>query len=142
MSSSPPDLPSTKPYLLRALWEWCSENGFTPYMTVAVDDHCRVPREFVKNGEIVLNIGMEATRNLSLKNDAVSFQARFSGAVRDIYVPIPCVIALYARENGVGMSFPVEEVMKTAKEDREEEAPSPNDTPPSGSRPPSLRRVK
>ncbi|MCL2075263.1 MAG: ClpXP protease specificity-enhancing factor [Betaproteobacteria bacterium] len=134
--SLPADLPSTKPYLLRAFWEWCSDNGFTPHMTVAVDDYCRIPQEFVKKGEIVLNIGMEATKNLQMKNEAVSFQARFSGAVRDIYVPMPRVIAIYARENGVGMGFPVEAV-KTAGEDGKT---PPDDTPPG--RPPYLRRVK
>jgi len=136
--SFPPDLPSTKPYLLRALWEWCNDNGFTPHVTVAVDEHCRVPMEFVRNGEIVFNIGMEATNKLALKNEAITFQGRFGGVVRDIYIPVPRVTALYARENGAGMKFTPEAV-----ETGEEASPPTDDpTPPSGSPPPFLRRVK
>lgn len=144
MSSSmqpPADLPSTKPYLLRALWEWCNENGFTPYMTVSVDDHCRVPQEFVKNGEIVLNVDMEATRNLALKNEAVTFQARFGGVIRDIYVPMTRVTALYARENGVGLGFPVEATGSAASGESAEKS-APDDMPPPKGTPPFLRRVK
>jgi len=98
---------STKPYLLRAIYEWCTDAGFTPYVAVAVDESVRVPVEFVKNGEIVLNVSALATNRLKIGNDAVEFQARFGGVPRDVYVPISRVIAIYARENGQGMAFDV-----------------------------------
>ncbi|MCP5287721.1 MAG: ClpXP protease specificity-enhancing factor [Burkholderiaceae bacterium] len=98
---------STRPYLLRALHEWCTDNGFTPYVAVHVDASVQVPAEYVKNGEIVLNIGFEATANLELGNDFIRFRARFGGAARDIVVPVDHVVAIYARENGQGMAFPM-----------------------------------
>jgi stringent starvation protein B len=98
---------STKPYLIRAIHEWCSDSGFTPYLSVAVDDTTQVPREFVRAGEIVLNVSIEATNRLKLGNDFVEFQARFNGQARDIMIPIANVSAIYARENGHGMSFEV-----------------------------------
>lgn len=100
------DTPSTRPYLIRALHEWCSDNGFSPYIAVQVDASVRVPMEFVKNGEIVLNVSFDATSSLRLGNDFVEFNARFGGMARDIVVPIDHVIAIYARENGQGMAFP------------------------------------
>ena len=99
--------PSTKPYLLRAIYDWCTDSGFTPYVAVAVDESVRVPVEFVKNGEIVLNVSALATNRLKIGNDAVEFQARFGGVPREVYVPINRVIAIYARENGQGMAFDV-----------------------------------
>lgn len=102
------DLPSTKPYLIRAIWEWCNDNGFTPYLAVTVDQWTRVPREAVRDGQIVLNVGSEATGRLDLGNDEIQFQARFNGVARDIVVPIHAVSAIYARENGAGMAFEVE----------------------------------
>jgi len=99
--------PSTKPYLLRAIYDWCTDSGFTPYVAVAVDETVRVPVEFVKNGEIVLNVSALATNRLKIGNDSVEFQARFGGVPRDVYVPINRVIAIYARENGQGMAFEV-----------------------------------
>ncbi len=101
---------STRPYLIRALYEWCTDNGLTPYVAVRVDDSVRVPREYVKDGEIVLNVSMDATSGLSLGNDYIEFKARFAGVARDILVPIGRVIAIYARENGQGMAFPLEDV--------------------------------
>ena len=98
---------STRPYLLRALHDWCTDNGFTPYIAVHVDDSVQVPREHVKNNEIVLNVGFEATSGLKLGNEAVEFRARFGGVSRDIVVPVDHVVAIYARENGQGMAFPV-----------------------------------
>ncbi len=97
---------STRPYLIRALYEWCTDNGFTPYVAVQVDDTVQVPREYVKNGEIVLNIGFDATSSLKLGNDFIEFKARFAGTAREINVPVGRVIAIYARENGQGMAFP------------------------------------
>ncbi|HNG81524.1 MAG TPA: ClpXP protease specificity-enhancing factor [Burkholderiaceae bacterium] len=98
---------STRPYLIRALHDWCTDNGFTPYLAVYVDAGVRVPMEYVKNHEIVLNVGFEATSGLRLGNDFIEFKARFGGVARDILVPIDHVIAIYARENGQGMAFPV-----------------------------------
>lgn len=97
---------STRPYLIRALYEWCTDNGFTPYIAVQVDDGVQVPREYVKNGEIVLNISFDATSSLKLGNDFIEFKARFAGTAREIIVPVGRVIAIYARENGQGMAFP------------------------------------
>ena len=98
---------STRPYLIRALYDWCTDNGLTPYVAVLVDDSVRVPREYVKNGEIVLNISFDATSSLKLGNDFIEFKARFAGSAREIMVPVSRVIAIYARENGQGMAFPV-----------------------------------
>ena len=98
---------STRPYLVRALYEWCTDNGFTPYIAVRVDDSVQVPREYVKNGEIVLNISYDATSALQLGNEFIEFKARFAGSPRDIMVPIGRVMAIYARENGQGMAFPL-----------------------------------
>ncbi len=98
---------STRPYLLRALHDWCTDNGFTPYIAVFVDGSVTVPMEYVKNNEIVLNVGFEATSNLKLGNEFVEFKARFGGSSREIMVPVDHVVAIYARENGQGMAFPV-----------------------------------
>ncbi len=104
--SSSDAIPSTRPYLIRALHEWCTENGFSPYLAVQVDASVQVPREFVKNNEIVLNVSFDATSGLRLGNDYVEFKARFGGVARDIIVPVTHVVAIYARENGQGMAFP------------------------------------
>ncbi|MCW5655004.1 ClpXP protease specificity-enhancing factor [Hydrogenophaga sp.] len=106
MSVFETDIPSTRPYLIRALHEWCADNGFSPYIAVQVDASVRVPMEFVKNGEIVLNVSMEATSALRLGNDFIEFKARFGGVAREIVIPVSHVIAIYARENGQGMAFP------------------------------------
>jgi stringent starvation protein B len=112
MSNSPPIAPatsgtSTRPYLIRALHDWCTDNGFTPYVAVFVDASVQVPVEYVKNNEIVLNVGFEATSALKLGNEYIEFKARFGGVSREIVVPVDHVIAIYARENGQGMAFPV-----------------------------------
>jgi stringent starvation protein B len=106
MKSFESETPSTRPYLIRALHEWCVDNGFSPYIAVQVDASVRVPMEFVKNGEIVLNVGVDATSALRLGNDFIEFKARFGGVAREIIVPVSHVIAIYARENGQGMAFP------------------------------------
>jgi len=98
---------STRPYLIRALHDWCTDNGFTPYLAVYVDRSVQVPQEYVKNNEIVLNVSFEATTQLQLGNEFVEFKARFGGVAREISVPVDHVIAIYARENGQGMAFPV-----------------------------------
>ena len=100
------DVPSNKPYLIRALHQWCTDFGFTPFIAVFVDARVEVPMEFVKNDEIVLNLSLEACHQLQLENDWISFQARFGGIPRKIMVPVSHVLAIYARENGQGMSFP------------------------------------
>ena len=98
---------STKPYMLRAIYEWCTDSGFTPYLAVKVDAATTVPMEYVKKGEIVLNISYGATAGLKMDNEAIQFKARFGGVSREIYVPVHNVLAIYANENGQGMAFEV-----------------------------------
>ena len=113
---------STKPYLIRAIHEWCADQGFTPYMAVKVDATTRVPREFVKDGEIVLNIGLEATHQLLLGNEEITFQARFGGRPFPVVVPIERIAAIYASENGEGMAFEVTEKAPAASSSEVESA--------------------
>jgi stringent starvation protein B len=146
------ELPSTRPYLIRALYDWCSENGFTPYVAVKVDASVQVPREYVQGGEIVLNVSMDATSSLKLGNDFIEFKARFGGKPREIMVPIHRVMAIYARENGQGMAFPVsddavEPTILTAVETADSAQSNAEDAPPpppttSGSPRPALKRIK
>jgi stringent starvation protein B len=96
---------STKPYLIRAIHEWCADEGFTPYLAVQVDERTCVPREFVRDGQIVLNVSAEATHQLALGNEEITFQTRFNGASFPVTVPVDAVVAIYARENGQGMAF-------------------------------------
>lgn len=151
---------STRPYLIRALFEWCTDNGFTPYIAVLVDDSVRVPHEYVKNGEIVLNISMDATSALRLGNEYIEFKGRFGGVVRDILVPVDRVVAIYARENGQGMAFPMLASSGQASTEgmpthaKPALTPVPNSTaasddasehphhPPPGGGKPSLKRIK
>lgn len=139
---SSPALPPTKPYFVRALHQWCEDNGYTPYLTVAVDSRTAVPREYVKDGEITLNISYSATSRLIIENDSVAFTARFNGQARELWIPMNRVAAIYARENGVGMGFDVEEPPL---------APVPTETlgsadnaekPAAAKRPSHLQRVK
>jgi stringent starvation protein B len=99
---------STKPYLIRALHQWCGDNGHTPYIVVWVDEHTDVPREFVQKNEIVLNISLDATKGLEIVNDSLSFQARFGGIARHVWVPMGNIMSIFARETGEGMGFEVE----------------------------------
>jgi len=140
---------STKPYLIRAICDWCTDSGFTPYVAVAVDESVRVPADFVKNGEIVLNVSALATSRLLIENDAISFQARFAGVPRDVYVPIGRVIAVYARENGQGMAFDVPRAMSQPGPRAVEgpaieppPAPEPPERPKPSADRPRLTRVK
>jgi stringent starvation protein B len=114
---------STRPYLIRALYDWCTDNGLTPYVAVLVDDTVQVPREYVKNGEIVLNISFDATSSLKLGNEFIEFKARFAGTAREIMVPVSRVIAIYARENGQGMAFPVPVTAGAGGEDMPKSSP-------------------
>lgn len=100
---------STRPYLIRAIHEWCVDSGMTPFISVRVDEKTRVPREFVKNGEIVLNLSADATRNLTLGNELIQFSARFGGISREISIPVDAIAAIFARENGQGLFFPRQE---------------------------------
>jgi stringent starvation protein B len=158
---------STRPYLIRALHDWCTDNGFTPYVAVHVDRAVQVPMEYVSNNEIVLNVGFDATSGLDLGNEFIQFKARFGGVAREIIVPVDHVVAIYARENGQGMAFPAPEApgdeaaatppavvpppatqprrglrLASETEDGEsQEEPTPPDAPSGGGRP-SLKRVK
>ncbi|TJZ79123.1 ClpXP protease specificity-enhancing factor [Chitiniphilus eburneus] len=141
---------STKPYLIRAIHEWCSDHGFTPYLVVAVRGKMQVPMEYVKNGEIVLNISYNATRSLTLGNDYVTFSARFNGVSREIVIPVGAVVSIFSRENGEGMGFEYEGV----PDDMVDNAPvipddvpvspsnGPDDEPPRPTGRPQLRVVK
>ena len=102
------DTTSTRPYLIRAIYEWCTDNGLTPFIAVLVDHSVQVPLEYVKDGEIVLNISFDATSALRIGNDCIEFKGRYGGVARDIYVPVGRVVAIYARENGQGMAFPIQ----------------------------------
>jgi stringent starvation protein B len=148
----------TKPYLLRALFEWCVDNGYTPHLAVKVDSRAQVPPEYVKNGEITLNISPTAVHKLQMGNEEIQFSARFGGVARQISVPVACVYALYARESGHGMTFDVEGAKPGAQAKAESEPrlpmvkppaqlPVPSRAPeppkkPSGGGKPTLRRIK
>ena len=103
MTTKPPT--QAKPYLIRALYEWCVDNGHTPYLAVAVNKETHVPMEYVKNGEIVLNIGAQAVHKLAMGNDYIEFAARFNGVSRDVLIPMDAIVGIYARESGQGMAF-------------------------------------
>jgi stringent starvation protein B len=98
---------SAKPYLVRAICEWCADNGLTPYLAVKVNADTRVPQSFVKNGEIVLNISHSATRKLTVDNDWIRFTARFNGASQEVVVPMATVAGIFAKETGYGFAFTV-----------------------------------
>jgi len=161
------DSNSTRPYMIRALYEWCVDHHFTPYVAVHVDETVQVPQEYVKNGEIVLNISYDATSGLKLGNDFIEFKARFSGSARGIMVPVNRVLAIYARENGQGMAFPLQ--LQAPEEEADQvdgggssdlassapvkaprnlnltlsgDAPTPSPPPKSGGKRPELKRVK
>ena len=155
---------STRPYLIRALHDWCTDNGFTPYIAVHVGPSVQVPMEYVKNNEIVLNVSFEATSNLRLGNDFIEFKARFGGVTREIIVPVEHVVAIYARENGQGMAFPMPAVagtgappapaepplaepargLRLASSEPAGDEPDEPPPPPTGSEPsrPALKRIK
>lgn len=120
-------LPSTRPYLIRALHEWCTDNGFTPHLAVQVGPGVRVPMEFVRDGQITLNVSVDATQGLELGNDWIAFKARFGGVPREVQVPVDRVLAIYARENGQGMAFPAPASEPTERP--EEDSPSPPASP-------------
>jgi stringent starvation protein B len=132
---SNPALPSTKPYLLRALYEWCTDNGFTPHIVVQVDANTVVPAEYVRDGQIVLDIGADATGRLLIYNEALQCTVRFGGVARDLWIPVGRIAAIYASENGAGMPFEIEE-------SGEGTPPDPSSSPPKSGGRPKLQRVK
>ena len=129
--------PSLRPYLMRATFEWCLDQGYTPYAVVVVDDWCSVPREFVRDEQIVFNLNPEATQGLLIGEDALSFKARFSGRVHDVHVPLGRVVALYARETTEGMAF---ELLPSQPDDAPPPEPTPEQNP--QVKRPGLRRIK
>jgi len=125
------------------MYEWCVDNGYTPYISVVVDPQTRVPMEYVHDGEIVVNIGPVAASRLQMGNEVIECTARFSGAAKELLIPIAAVAAIYARENGQGMSFELEK-KETARDASGEKAgtpPDPKDPPKAGGKP-TLRRIK
>jgi stringent starvation protein B len=137
-------LPSTKPYLLRAIWEWCCDNDLTPHIAVVVDQRTRVPREFVKDGQIVLNLGQGATNRLTMGNEFVEFQARFGGVARELSIPVTQVAAIYARENGAGMAFDLDEEQRSSGASADAAVIDSDPEPPPRPEPgrPKLQRIK
>jgi stringent starvation protein B len=125
---------STKPYLIRAIHEWCTDSGFTPYLSVQVDANTRVPAEHVKDGEIVLNIAHDATHRLTIGNEVIQFAARFGGVSRECSVPVVAVSGIFARENGQGMFFPRDAAADAAAGPATPES-SPPSAPTQGGRP-------
>jgi|SRR4051812_36345753 stringent starvation protein B len=128
---------STKPYLIRAIHEWCADSNLTPYLSVKVDASTRVPVEYVKNGEIVLNVSYDATHRLTIGNDVIQFSARFAGVSRECSIPMEAVLGIFARENGQGLFFPAED-QSSPQADNPTDAPT---SPPNGGRP-KLQVVK
>jgi stringent starvation protein B len=110
----------TKPYMLRAIHEWCVDNGLTPHLLVVVNGQTRVPMAYVKDGEIVLNLSYAATKDLHMDNDAVVFSARFAGVSQSLYVPVSAVKGIFARENGQGMFFDVSEQVPDIQAEQDE----------------------
>ncbi len=147
-TSEPTGMTSNRPYLLRAIYDWISDNGLTPYVLVdAGQAGVKVPSHVIKNGQVVLNLAMRAVANLDLGNDIISFQARFSGVSQSISIPVTAVLALYAQENGQGMMFPADDNASVAGEggggndaDGDSEPPPSDDRPKRGA--PHLRVVK
>ena len=134
---------STKPYLIRAIHEWCADSGYTPYLSVKVDENTRVPIEFVQNGEIVLNLSYDATHKLTIGNDLVQFSARFGGVSRECSIPMTAVAGIFARENGQGLFFAAESETGAASPPSAPSATDEPESPPPTSPPrPKLQIVK
>jgi len=123
---------STKPYLIRAIYEWCTDSGYTPYMAVQVDDYTQVPAAYVKEGRIVLNIGVDAVKNLHLGNEDITCGGRFGGVAHQVIVPISAVIGIFAKENGQGLVFQGQEAapqMNVSQGGADEPSPQPPGKP-------------
>ncbi|PYC22080.1 ClpXP protease specificity-enhancing factor [Pseudomonas mosselii] len=137
---------SSRPYLVRALYEWIVDNDCTPHMLVNAEyPAVQVPQGFASDGQIVLNISPSAVRSLHMDNEAVSFEGRFGGVAHSLFVPIGAILGIYARENGQGMVFELEPPLED-EDDLEDDAVEPDDQgPPEPPRPsgrPSLKVVK
>jgi stringent starvation protein B len=128
---------STKPYLIRAIYEWCSDSDHTPYISVKVDDQTRVPEEYVRDGEIILNISQDAAYHLTLGNDLIQFSARFNGVTREISIPVSAVQGIFAKESSQGILFPPEEQVDARNMDSEDSGNSqaPSQNVPKGEKP-------
>lgn len=133
---------STKPYMMRAIFEWCVDNGFTPYLVARVDAATTVPMQFVRDGQIVLNISYEATNAMKMDNESVRFNARFGGVAREIFIPVENVIAIYAHENGQGMVFEAHEQDAPGKPEAPGTSSGDSPEPPKKGGPPTLTRIK
>jgi stringent starvation protein B len=131
---------SAKPYLVRALYEWCADHGYTPYLVVKVSEKTKVPMAYVRDGQITLNISDTATQQLKMDNEWVLFNARFNGASQEVAVPMGAVIGLYARETGYGMGFaiPDEPSAEAGAVQMEIDAPTTTE-PPAPSEPPKSK---
>ncbi|MFW5431796.1 MAG: ClpXP protease specificity-enhancing factor [Methylophilaceae bacterium] len=141
------ELIPTKPYMMRAINEWCVDNALTPHLLVVVNEKTRVPKAFVKDGEIVLNLGYSATKDLHIDNDAVVFSARFGGVSHNMYIPMDAVRGIYARENGQGMFFELgsqDALFSSGEADDEADKVPEGDSPKDGTgkKPPTLTIVK
>lgn len=132
---------SSRPYLIRALYDWIVDNYLTPYVVVNAEfPGVNVPKQFVEAGRIILNVSPQATHELQLNNEVVAFSARFSGVSRDISIPVPAVLAIYARENGRGMVFNEEDDIDEGQGDSSGDSPPDSPKPPRGK--PKLTIVK
>ncbi len=131
---------STKPYLIRAIYDWCADNGFTPYLAVKVDSNTQVPVAFVKDGEIILNISMDAVHNLQLGNEEITCGGRFGGVAHKLIVPLAAVIGIFAKETGQGLAFQGQESAPSVQHANTGDEPPKEPTPPSSK--PHLRIIK
>ena len=130
---------STKPYLIRAIYDWCSDSALTPYLAVEVDEQTRVPNGYVKDGEIVINLSMDAVRNLQIGNEEITCGGRFGGVAHGLVVPITAVRGIFAKETGQGLMFQGDDSIPTLSMDRDTAALPDKSDPPSK---PRLRIVK
>jgi stringent starvation protein B len=139
---------SAKPYLIRAICEWCGDNALTPYLAVKVNEQTRVPAAFVKNGEIVLNVSTTATRKLTIDNEWIQFTARFNGASQEVAVPISAVSGIFAKETGYGFAFSSPQdpatslASATAPRESDKPAPAKDGAAAKRKRPPHLQVIK
>lgn len=132
---------STKPYLIRAIYDWCTDNGYTPYLSVRVDENTRVPMAYVKDGEIVLNISMDAVQHLQMGNDDIRCGGRFGGVAHQIVVPVLAITGIFAKETGQGLAFQGQESTPASEEGGQIVADEPPEEPPPAGKP-HLRVVK
>ncbi len=133
---------STKPYLIRAIHEWCSDSNLTPYLSVRVNAGTRVPAEYVKNGEIVLNVSYDSTHRLTIGNDVIQFAARFNGVSRECSIPVEAVTGIFARENGQGLFFPHEAAATEGGASPSPSEPEPPASPATNGGKPRLQVIK